>query len=87
MTVTYLAGLDDKRQLTIQITANSPPVITNLSASPQTVEIGGTVGLTCSATDADGDDLSYSWSESAGSAMTLPRVTMMGLAGGCTRCW
>jgi formylglycine-generating enzyme required for sulfatase activity len=47
--------------------ANKAPVITALGSDPTTVEIGATASLTCTATDADGDALSYAWSSTAGS--------------------
>jgi len=41
---------------------NSAPSITNLIASSQTVESGGTIMLSCEATDPDGDPILYRWS-------------------------
>ncbi|WP_240360662.1 PKD domain-containing protein, partial [Pyxidicoccus caerfyrddinensis] len=47
---------------------NAAPVITSLAAAPGTVEPGGTVALTASATDANaGDTLTYAWSAPSGS--------------------
>jgi hypothetical protein len=46
---------------------NAAPVITSLSAAPGTVEPGGTVTLTASASDANpADTLTYAWSASSG---------------------
>ena len=42
------------------------PVITSLSADPSTVEIGQTSVLSCTASDADGDAISYSWQGTGG---------------------
>jgi alpha-tubulin suppressor-like RCC1 family protein len=48
--------------------ANAAPVITSLSAAPGTVEPGGTVVLTASASDANaGDTLTSAWSAPSGS--------------------
>lgn len=44
--------------------ANNAPHIASLSASPQTVDPGAVTTVTCVATDADGDTLSYAWSYS-----------------------
>jgi uncharacterized protein (DUF2141 family) len=47
--------------------ANAAPVITSLSAAPGTVEPGGSVTLTASASDANpGDTLTYAWSAPSG---------------------
>lgn len=43
---------------------NSAPQITSLSADPATVDPGADTAITCVATDADGDTLTYSWSYS-----------------------
>jgi N-acetylneuraminic acid mutarotase len=48
--------------------ANAAPVISSLSAAPGTVEPGGSVTLTASASDANpGDSLTYAWSAPSGS--------------------
>lgn len=49
---------------------NSAPSITNLIASSQTVESGGTVMLSCEATDPDGDPILYRWSCVSGTFTT-----------------
>jgi hypothetical protein len=41
--------------------ANHAPVITGLSANPDTVQAGEDSQITCTAGDADGDDLTYVW--------------------------
>ena len=46
---------------------NNSPVITDLTANPSSVELGGISTITCDATDADGDNLTYSWSATSGS--------------------
>ena len=48
-------------------TPNTQPVINSLTANPGTVLQNGTSTLTCDATDADGDYLTYSWSATGGS--------------------
>ncbi|NOR45087.1 MAG: SUMF1/EgtB/PvdO family nonheme iron enzyme [Candidatus Delongbacteria bacterium] len=46
--------------------ANSAPVVSSISAEISSVEQGGVITLTCDATDADGDALTYSWSATGG---------------------
>ena len=41
---------------------NTPPVITSLIADPPSVDLAGYAYITCIATDAEGDSLSYTWS-------------------------
>ncbi|MCH7520900.1 MAG: hypothetical protein IIB42_04240 [Candidatus Marinimicrobia bacterium] len=45
---------------------NKPPVISSITAVPDTVDIGGTAILTAVADDADGDSLTYTWSADYG---------------------
>ncbi len=45
---------------------NQAPVINSLTANPTTVSTGGSSTITCNATDADGDTLTYTWSSTAG---------------------
>ena len=42
---------------------NNPPEISSLSADPETIAPGSTCTITCTASDTDGDSLTYSWSE------------------------
>lgn len=46
---------------------NSAPVIVRLTASPRKLDLGKTTNLSCTATDADGDSLSYTWTARHGS--------------------
>jgi hypothetical protein len=46
---------------------NNAPVISSLSATPDTVESKETSTITCVANDPDGDDLTFDWSADAGS--------------------
>ncbi len=54
---------------------NKPPVITSLSAEPPKVEVGGATTLTCTASDPDGDTLSFTWSASDGTISVGGEVT------------
>lgn len=48
------------------ITVNATPVIESLAAAPSEVGPGGNSTITCQASDAEGDTLSYEWTASAG---------------------
>lgn len=54
--------------LLVQVTlsTNQPPVIDSLTASPVQLLTGQPSNLTCSASDPEGDPISYSWSSGAG---------------------
>ncbi len=45
---------------------NTPPVIKSVTADKTQVAVGDVVNFSCSATDADGDPLSYFWSDGYG---------------------
>ena len=45
---------------------NHEPIIERLAASPRRIDLGGTTTITCSASDPDGDSLSYNWSAQFG---------------------
>ena len=56
--------------------SNNAPVINNLTASPTSVQKGGTSTLTCNATDADNDTLFYTWQNTDGTISgTGPSIT------------
>ncbi len=56
----------DTTVIMVEVLASHPPVISNLYAEPNVVELGGVATLFCVATDADDDSLSYSWSADGG---------------------
>ena len=51
--------------IAIDLLVNAPPVITSITISNKTPTVGDTVTARCSATDADGDAITYAWSGSA----------------------
>ena len=61
---------------TINNTTNAAPVIQSISANPSSVQIGGSVVLSCSAKDADNDPLSYSWNVTGGSLSSQTGATI-----------
>ena len=48
------------------MTPNHPPIITSLEAEAETVFPSGSCQIVCTASDPDGDELSYKWSTSGG---------------------
>lgn len=61
---------------------NNPPVITSTRISPSTVPPGGYFTLEVTASDADGDALSYSWRQTSGpsAAIGSPRARVTSAA-------
>ena len=67
-TVVDGAGASDAATIAIEvIIGNTEPVIISLTADNTTMSPGGTVSLTCTAEDDDGDILTYSWECTEGS--------------------
>lgn len=64
--VTDGRGGEMTTELTIVVAVNQPPVIASLTAEPQTVKKAMTSAIQCTASDPDGDKLSYAWSASRG---------------------
>jgi predicted secreted protein len=54
-------GLSATGTIALSTVANNGPVISSVTASPQTAERGGELALDVSATDPNGDDISYQW--------------------------
>lgn len=56
---------------------NHAPVITSMTAEPDTMAAGETITITAVAEDSDGDSLSYSWEADAGWLVPLSSVANM----------
>ena len=60
-------GKDSARiEITVSEFINYPPVINKIKASPRKINIGTPSGLSCDASDQNGDSLSYVWTASHG---------------------
>jgi hypothetical protein len=68
VTVTVTDGRDGMviDYVTVTVRANNPPTITSLVADADWTLPSGTLQVTCTASDPDGDELSYEWSTDEG---------------------
>ena len=66
VTVTDGRGGEVMNQVTITVRANKPPYITSLVADADWITPSGSIQVTCTASDPDGDELSYEWSTTGG---------------------
>jgi hypothetical protein len=66
VTVTDGRGSEVMKQVTIEVRANESPAITSLVADVDWTLPSGTLQMTCTASDPDGDELTYEWTASAG---------------------
>jgi hypothetical protein len=66
VTVTYSRGGGVTDFVTIPVSANRPPNITNLAANAAWTTPRGSLQVTCAAMDPDGDELSYEWTTTGG---------------------
>jgi len=61
-----------------EVESNHPPVISSLIADPSSVNTDQTTTITCTASDQDGDTLTYTWTKTGGTfegSITGPSVT------------
>ena len=66
VTVTDGRGGEVMKQVTIEVRANESPAISSLVADVDWTLPSGTLQMTCTASDPDGDELTYEWTASAG---------------------
>ena len=67
--VTVSDGHGGSAQTSVNVTAiksNNSPAISSLVANPATISTGAVSAITCSASDTDGDTLTYTWSAASG---------------------
>ena len=67
VTVTDGRGGEVTDYVTVAVRTNGPPTISSLIADADWTTPSGTIQVTCTASDADGDELSYEWSATGGS--------------------
>jgi len=56
----------DTVAVTVSSDANHAPVISSLTADPSSVDINESTTITCTASDQDGDTLTYTWTKTGG---------------------
>jgi len=66
VTVTDGRGGEAVQQRTVEVRANRAPTISSLAADADWTLPSGTLQMTCTASDPDGDELTYEWTASAG---------------------
>jgi len=66
VTVTDNRGGQAVERVAMEVRANRAPTITDLAADADWTLPSGTLQMTCTASDPDGDSLSYEWTASAG---------------------
>ena len=64
--VTDGRGVEVMKQVTVTVRANRAPTLSTLTASESWTLPGGILQVTCTASDPDGDKLSYEWSATEG---------------------
>ena len=67
--VTVTDGHGGSAQTSVNVTvtkANNSPIISSVVANPATISTGAVSAITCTASDADGDILTYTWSAASG---------------------
>jgi len=67
VTVSDGRGGEDTDYVIITVRTNKPPTITNLVADADWTTPSGSIQVTCTASDPDGDELSYEWTTTGGS--------------------
>lgn len=57
---------EDEQSVFVSQMGNNTPVVSSLTAASESVTAGATTTLSCNATDADGDELTYTWNAMGG---------------------
>ena len=69
--VTVRTETDAGSTATIAVSLNNWPVVSEVTSTKGRIDVGDTTTLNCTATDADGDPLTYTWSTDSGCAGTF----------------
>jgi hypothetical protein len=69
--ITVRAESDAGTTATITVSLNNWPVVSEVTSTKGRIDVGDTTTLDCTATDADGDTLTYAWSTDSGCAGTF----------------
>ena len=83
--VVHVSAGNGRGQADVNVTFNNWPVVTDLIAAPGYLVLGSPTSLSVTASDADGDALSYAWTSSCASAVfssTTAAVTSVTLPAG-----
>jgi len=67
--VVHVAASNGRGQADVNVRFNTWPVVTDLVASPGYIAVGSPTSVTATASDADGDALSYAWTSSCASGV------------------
>jgi len=85
--VVHVSASTDFGEAEVEVTFNNWPVVTNLSADPGSIALGSPIALAVTASDADGDALSYAWTSTCTSgsfASPTAAATIFTLPAGAT---
>jgi hypothetical protein len=85
--VVHVSASNGRGQADVNVTFNTWPVVTDLVAAPGYIVPGSPTAITVTASDADGDALSYAWTSSCASAVftsTTAATTSVALPTGAT---
>jgi hypothetical protein len=67
--VVHVSASNGRGQADVNVTFNAWPAVTDLVAAPGYILLGSPTSLTATASDADGDALSYAWTSTCASAV------------------
>jgi hypothetical protein len=69
--ITVRSASDAGTTATITVSLNNWPVVSEVTSTKGRIDVGDTTTLDCTATDADGDTLTYTWTADSGCAGTF----------------
>jgi hypothetical protein len=78
--VVHVSASNGRGQADVNVRFNTWPVVTDLVASPGYIVPGSPTSLTVTASDADGDALSYAWTSSCASAVFSAQAAVASVA-------